>query len=602
MSSRIPFAVACGVGLLGTSGLAAQRGRPVQEFTRQELLVSNFEIDSGASLRAARRLADAIRSRLSKAVNDREVRIISGTDLRFQLTFASFAPDSAVSRRELRLLGAELRADEVIVGTLTPSAKGMQLVSQLVLMRDERFVQPLPVVAGSEPDALAAQLVPSIVALRRQIPYERRCENALRERRGADALRSAREGAAAVPGGTLVRICLVIALRQTRAPAPEVLQEARAVLSLDPHSVHAIEAAAIALDSLGRIDEAGAMWLRLAATDTANLDLTERVVWALAFGGNSRVAEPLIVRASTAHPDDLRLLRQRWIVQYDIRNWPGAIEAAELLLPRDETAFTDSTFLLKLATAYRANGQPFKAVEIASRGVSRFPSSARLYALYTQLVRAEADTAIPRGLGRFPRSAELLALNAQALRLSGRVAEALEASRLAVSIDSTLPQAELMIAQAEIELGRPDSALVSLHRALARGEDSTLVAQFVLAKGNGLLRAAHGTKSRDDFQRATRYLAFADSIRPSQQAKFLIGTAAFSVAQSALSEAPAAIEKTVSCDLARLGAESLRVALSSLEAGQEVAPDAARQYLEYLGTLQPYVDQQLRVFCESIGP
>jgi hypothetical protein len=155
-----------------------------------------------------------------------------------------------------------------------------------------------------------------------------------------------------------------------------------------------------------------------------------------------------------------------------------------------------------------------------------------------------------------------------------------------------------MIAQVEMELGRPDSALRSLRRALDRGEDTTIVGQFALSKGNALLRSAAASKSRDEFRTAMRVLAFADSVRPSPQAKFLLGTAAFSVTQSALTEAPAATEKTQSCDLARLGAETLQVALSSLEAGQDVAPDAARQYLEYLGTLRPYVDQQLVAFCD----
>jgi tetratricopeptide (TPR) repeat protein len=204
---------------------------------------------------------------------------------------------------------------------------------------------------------------------------------------------------------------------------------------------------------------------------------------------------------------------------------------------------------------------------------------------------------IPRGLALFPRSAELLALNAQLLRSRGKVAESLEASRMAVAIDSTLKQGELLIAQAEMELGRPDSALSALRRGLARGEDSIVVAQFALSKGNALARAANGTKSRDDYRLAMRFLAFADSVRPSVQAKFLMGTAAFSVAQGALTEAPAAAGKVQSCELARIGAEMMPVALNGIGAGQQVAPDAARQYLEYLGKLQPYLDKQLETFC-----
>ena len=579
----------------------AQRRAP-QEFTRQELLVANFQLDSGADLRLGRKLADAIRSQMDKVSNGRELNVISGTNIRYELTRSSFAPDSALGRADLRVLGSALRADELLVGTVERAGSGVRLRSELVLVRDERFIQPLPPVTGTEPDRIAEQVVKSLVTLRAQIPYERRCENFLREGRATDAIRAAREGIAAVPRGTLVRNCLVLALRSAGVPAATLLEEARAVLALHPASAHALEGAAIALDSLRRRDEAADMWLRLVATDSQNVTLIERVVWSLAFGGNAARAEPLILRAAQKYPENLQLLRQRWVVFTEIKRWPRAIEAGEALLATDPAITRDSTFFVKLATAYRANAQPYKSIETVSRGVALFPGDARMYALYAQFVRAEADTVIPRGLALFPRSADLLALNAQLLRSRGRVAESLEASKLAVALDSTLIQGEMMIAQAEMELGRPDSALASLRRALARGEDSAVVAQFALSKGNAISRAANGTKSREDFRLAMRFLAFADSVRPSVQARFLIGAAALAVTQSALAEAPAVADKVQRCELTRLGAEMLPVAVSGLGAGQEVAPDAAREYLDYLGKLQPYVDKQLEVFCMAAAP
>jgi tetratricopeptide (TPR) repeat protein len=589
--------VAAGAALIIVSAEARAQKRPPQEFTRQELLIANFQIDSGADLRIARRIADALRSRTDKLSNGKEVNIISGGDLRLELTKASFPSDSALSRPELRLVGSKFRTDEFVVGTVERAPGGVRLRSQLVLVRDERFIQPLPVVSGNEPDKIADQVAKSLVSLRAAIPYERRCENHLRDGRASEAAREARAGIALVPRGTLARICLVLALRSVGTPAATLLEEARAILALHSESAYALEAAAIALDSLRRRDEAGNMWVRFLATDSNNVSVIQRVVWSLAFGGNSAKAEPIIIQASENHPENLELLRQRWFILAEIKRWPGAIEAGELVLARDTTIVHDSTFFLKLATAYRANAQPFKSIETIARGVALFPKDARLYALYTQFLRAEADTVIPRGLALFPRSAELLALNAQLLRSRGKVAESLEASRMAVSIDPGLKQGELLIAQAEMELGRPDSALAALRRALARGDDSTLVAQFALSKGNALSRAANGTKSRDDFQLAMRFLAFADSVRPSVQAKFLRGAAAFSVAQSALTDAPTAADKARSCELARLGAESLPVALAGIEAGQEVAPEAAKQYLDYLGKLQPYADKQLEVYC-----
>ena len=103
--------------------------------------------------------------------------------------------------------------------------------------------------------------------------------------------------------------------------------------------------------------EAARLWLRLAETDTANLELTERVVWSMVFGGNTRKAEPLIVRASDAHPESLTLLRLRWRVAFDNKNWPLSISTGETLLRSDSAAKTDSLFFLRLSL-FRTNAGP----------------------------------------------------------------------------------------------------------------------------------------------------------------------------------------------------------------------------------------------------
>ena len=261
------------------------------------------------------------------------------------------------------------------------------------------------------------------------------------------------------------------------------------------------------------------------------------------------------------------------------------------------SAARDSIFFLRLATAYRANQQAFKAVETVARGVASFPKDPRLYALYTQFVKEEADTVIPRGLALYPNSAELLALNAKELRSKGRVAESLDASKKAVELDSTIAQGRMMVAQAEIELGRPDSALATLQRAVAAGEDANVVAAFALSKGNAFFRAANGTKTRADFHLAMRYLAFADSLKPTPQTKFLLGASALSVAQTALTDAPNIKVKEESCTLAQLGAQTLPIARASLEAGVDVSPEATKQYLDYLDVISPYADKQIAAFC-----
>lgn len=587
---------------------SAQR-RPAPEFTQQGILVANFSVAGKVTpslakndLRFGRRVGDAVRDRLKDFVNKREAKVIAGLDIRESMMRQSYPPDTIFAIRDLRYQGEFFRADEMVTGTATRlPGDGVRVEAVLTTWRDVRIRQPIAPVTASKFDRAIDTVAARIGAARVQLKYQRRCENALRDGYGARAIQAARDGIAAYKNGAVVRTCLVFALRAAGAPASQVLEEAEAVLAIDPFAAHALDAAAISLDSLRRRPEAAEMWLRLYATDSMNLDLAERVVWSMAEGGNSRRAEPLIIRLSDRYPENMRLMGQKWRVSNDTRNWPVAVAAGEKLLALDSAAVADSVFYLRLATAYRANGQTFKAVELVARGVATFPKDGRLYALYTQFVKEEGDSVIPRGLGLFPGSAALLALNAKDLRAKGKVVEALDASRKAVELDSTIAQGRIMVAQAEFELGRPDSALVTLQRAVAAGEDRNAVAQFTLSKGSTLFRAANGTKNRADFLLAMRFLAFADSLRSTPQTKFLLGAAALNVAQSALTDAPKIAVKEESCVLSRLGADSIPLARASLEAGQDVSPEATKQFLEYLEVISPYAEKQIAAFCDGVA-
>jgi tetratricopeptide (TPR) repeat protein len=299
------------------------------------------------------------------------------------------------------------------------------------------------------------------------------------------------------------------------------------------------------------------------------------------------------------HPEELTLVRLQWQAAFAAKEWELASLVGDSLLAHDSLSQGDTTFRVRHVAAHREAGHVLRAMELAARGVSEFPKSAPLYVQYTELVQQERDSVVPRGLAAFPKSAELHALAAKDLKTRGKAEEALAAMQQAVALDSTLPQGVLAIAQAEFDLGRPDSAYASLERALRRGEDTAAVAQFALAKGNVLLRAAGQTQVRDDYQRALRFFALADGARSTPQSKFLLGTAALNVSKAALTEAPKLAEKPASCALARLGGESLTSARAGLEAGQVVAPDVAKQYLDYAGQLAPFAEKQLALYCDG---
>jgi tetratricopeptide (TPR) repeat protein len=587
------------------SGLAAPLGAQranAPEFTKQGLLIVNFTPSAGADMKLARRAAEAVRSRVGRLVNRREVEVIDGGEIAWRLERAGFNPDTTADAGAIRAIGKYFRADEYVVATVTNGRNGPTIRGELVLMRDERLRQPIPEASAVRLDSAATLFARGVASARAQLVPERRCENALREGSGSRAIAAAREGVAAYGRSTIARVCLLWALRQTSARATDILTVASEVLAMDAANVHALESAAIALDSLKRRPEAAEHWLRLAHTDTADLELSLRVSYALLDGGNAKPAEPFIVGLAAGHPDELRFTQQKWRVAYENKSWTHAIDAAELLLERDSIAKHDSAFFYRLGLAYRSAARPFKAIETLARGVTLFPKDARLYSLYSQSIKAEADTVVPRGLALFPQSADLLALSAKELRSRGKIEESLDATKRAVSIDTTMAQGQLVIAQLEIELGRPDSALVALHRALVRGEDSSLVAAFALAKGNALYKTANGTMSSSDFAAALRLIAFSDTVHSTQQARFLTGAAALGVAQTTLTDASKLQDKAASCRLTRAGAELLPLARAGLQSGDESFSEAAKQSLSYLDQLDTYAQQQLKALCAESPP
>jgi tetratricopeptide (TPR) repeat protein len=589
-------------GLTAVASPAGAQRRPPQEFTRQGLLITNFTTASGVDLKSGRRAGDALRDQIQKLVDKRAMLVIDDYDIREKMFRAGFNPDSTYTESMVWAIGKNLRADEYVEGFISRDPTGVRLQATVVLMRDKRMRQPLPATTGATIDEAAVALSKYLNASLVQSVYVRRCENSLRELKGANGIAHAREAIAQYPQAVLARICLAWALRQTQATPAAVLEVAQEILAIDPRSYHALESAAVSLDSLRRRDAAADMWLRLAATDTTDIELAFQVINSLMLGGSPKRAEPFVLKLADGDRENLRMQQQKWRVTFETRNWPKALEAGEFMAKRDTVARGDSTFWLRLATVYRNSNKPFKAIETLAYAVDAFPADPRLYSLYTQYVKTESDTVLPRGLGLFPKSAELQALNAKELRTRGKLAEAVVASRKAIELDSTMSQGEMMVAQLEIELGRPDSALAALRRGLSRGDDSTAVAQFALSKGNALYRTANGTHLSSDFGLALRFLSFADSLRPSVQSSFLKGATALGLAQAALTEAPKLTDKLESCRLARLGGDMLPVARSGLQAGQQAYGDAATQSLGYVTQLEPYVGPQVTAFCTSPAP
>ncbi|MFI5228287.1 MAG: hypothetical protein ACHQWU_04415 [Gemmatimonadales bacterium] len=546
---------------------------------------------AGVDRGMASRASDIVRSRLAGAFSKSELKVISGGDIDDWLRRSGFDENPVLLEGELKELAKKFRADERVTGSVSRTAGKVHVDAVLALTRDLRLAQPLKA-DGVTVDEAANAVARDAIAARRQFVPLRLCENANRSGNAAEAAANAASAIAAYPAAVPARVCLLNALAKLGVSADSVIDVARAALAVAPMNAVALEDLAQALDVKGSAD-AAPVWVRLLATDSSDADLVEKVVNALSREGNAKVAAPLIDRGSDAHPDNLPLLKLRWLVHLAERDWSGAVSAGEKLLAGDQAAQVDADFYARLANAYRADSQPARAVATAALGVAKLPHDASLNIVYIQLLRLESDSALPRALAQFPDNGELHALAAQQLKGTGNAAGALEETKRALATNPKLPHGFLQLAQLEMDVGQPDSAYDATIRATKNGEDSSTVGAFALARGNTLYKAATATQRRDDYQRAMRFLTLATRITPTPQAKFLLGASALSVSQSAATEAPA----SKSCDLSRLADSTLTEAEINLVSGGSAAPDAAKQYLDYVAKLRPYVADQLKSFC-----
>lgn len=564
--------------------------RAQDKFVTQILMVPTFR---GADRDAAHEAADIVRNRVADAFHNKGLRVVSAGSVENWLEKSGYNEDMPLLPAEREMVARHFRTDEEVVGTVTPADSGYRVDAQIILTRDPRMVQPITAVARSVRDAAEA-VARDVIAARSQMVPLRECENAVRAGAFDKAAALAARAIAAYPPATLARACLLSALGSMPGDhADSVVAVARALLVRWPASPIALEYLATTLDAKGDAAGAGEAWVRLLDTDSLNASLIRRVVDALSREGNATLAEPLIVRGAKAHPDDLELLKLEWLVHLATSNWKAAVATGQRLETRDEASKVDPDFYRRLASAYRADSQPVRALMTVATGVTRFPDDAPLYSLYVQLLRQEHQAALTRGLARFPETADLHVIASQTLKDQGAVAQAVGEIRVALAVNPRLPHGWLQLADDEMALQHPDSALAALDAALANGESTGTVAQFALARGNALYASANGTKRRADFEHARQFLQLANRLVPTPESAFLLGASALSVSQAAATEAPAA----KSCELVRLADSTLAEAETNLATGRSVAPDAAQQFLDYASTLRPYVASQLKALC-----
>jgi tetratricopeptide (TPR) repeat protein len=547
----------------------ARKTEVLPDETPRALVVAFRSSEKGAGPQ----LGENIRTKLQADIPIKQLYVIPKATICANLEASGFPCDSMPDAITSRLLATSLRADFYVDGIVTKTATGYTSNARLVLARDNSMVQPLPAVTGNKLGDIAGLISKAILDVRKELPEERTCETKLAAGDGAGAITAARASIATYPQSTIGRVCLANAMLKQSAPPDSVISVATQVTAIDPRSRPALIMLGDAYALKNDLNHAVEAWTKLIAAYPKDVQLVSTVVNKIGQSGQAAAAKPIIVAAVDSNPGDPDLVHLKWLILLATKDCAEATAAGELMVKTD-TASADSTFFLRQAACYASANDPQKASATAALGVAKFKNNAALWSLY-----------------------------AQTLRLAGQLPQSLAAAQTAVKLDPKTEHGYLRIAQAQIDLNQPDSAVATLKQAVAAGEDKATVGQFLLVLGNQAYKKATAlvittpdslAVRRDAFQQAILILAASDSISPSPAAKFVLGVSAFKVGDAAVRDNQA--KKT--CDLAKLAESSFLTAQINIAAGGSIDPKTAGQLLGALQQYAPAVSGQVKKFCK----
>jgi len=584
-------AVALTLGLLSApAGLSAQT-RPGPSADTPKLLVAVFASNDRTSGVQA---ADAIRTRITNAVSVRTLYVIPKESIDNYLTSSGYKSDSALGPSDLKELAKLLRADEVLLGTVTKTASGVKLEARLALARDPTIAQPLPAVEAANPNDAARQIERHLGEARKQLPDNRLCEAAARDGLYPKAILAANAAMLKYPQATLARICLARTFAAMKAPPDSVLRVVSEVRKIDPKNSYVLGLAFQAYTDKGDQESAVnslVQWLKLEPT---NQTLSTQIIAELVKLGKPSVALPIIADLLAQNPGDPQLLRTKWqltlaAAQADtgpsrVALLGAAVAAGEAMVNADTTLADSAYFARQIAASSGLTGQPQKFVEFTSRATQRFPSNPEFWAL-----RARAE------------------------RAAGQLQLAQQSMGRALSIDPKYPSARLFVAQVFVEMNQADSAVEAARRAVAAGDDPRTWGPFLLTPTNALFKEAQRDKDVPKFRRILTLAQESDRLSPTKESKFFIGVAAYFIANDLLLEKAKPLldqaQKTENsrqkntlfaraCPLLKESADHILLIQTNLPMGGAVEPATAQQILGWTGNVTEYVQQATKAACK----
>jgi tetratricopeptide (TPR) repeat protein len=342
-----------------------------------------------------------------------------------------------------------------------------------------------------------------------------------------------------------------------------VLAIAQRILVVDPRNISALRWAADIYQER-KDPRAIEALVSLLAANPSDEKLRDQVLNDLARSGRYDLAFPIVAEGLKNNPGDPKFLRLAWLIYLGGKQYDLAYQVGGELIKAD-TAAADTTYFIRTAGAYALQNNYAKAAETFKQGEVKFPNNATLY------------------------------INeAAAQQKAGNLPAALAAAQKAVQINPKVENGCVQVAMIQGAMGQQDAMVSTIRGCAGNGGDKHTFAQIILAEGNKAYKAGNASKNRADFQKAIQLLQLSDQLEASSDAKFLIGVSAFSIGQSAITDAQA----SKSCTLARQAKEMWAMAQENVPAGLQSYPDAAKQVLTAIPQYTPATDEMVKRYCK----
>ena len=549
--------------------------------------------------------SEAVRQRIASDVSARTLAVIAKATVCGNLEASGFSCDSVPDLLTARLLANSLRTEEYLEGSITKTGNALRLETRIYVTGFIDMSQPLPPATGTKMGDLTDQVSKAFQAARKQIPEFARCMNAVRAGTFDAGITAARAAILIYPASTIARVCLANAFIKKEMPSDSIIAIAAKVVELDPRNKLALgilgeeyRKRGQAFRVAGQVDSARVYltkaveaWSNLIAVDIKNTKLVQDVVNSIGASGYAAAAKPIIMKAVDDNPGDPDLVKLEWQILLATRDTADLRRATVIgsEMVRVDTSAADTTFFIRQTAAYASLGDIKSAAATATAGITKFPLNVSLWAL-----------------------------DAQVQGRAGNLQGDLDAATRLVQLDSTNGHSYMLLARAHNDLQHPDLTVAAVRLALnpphgatkpppktgadsARAvamahTDSADAAQLLLVLGNQAFKAAKAAnpQRKDDYKRALAILAFADSVVPSPQAKFVKGIAAFSVGDLDLRENQTAKR----CDLAKEAQDYFVIAQIDIAAGGSVDQKVAGALLAALDQYRPAMESQLKKFCK----